>query len=58
MNEYPYPAPYNGLPYYCKICNMGFDEYIACELTDCELESEEDARSRRDQHLAESKYIA
>lgn len=39
-------SPYDGKPYYCKICGLGFNEYIACEELDCELESEASAKLR------------
>ncbi len=45
-------APYNGRPFYCKACGLGFGEYMACEEPDCELESEADAQARRERHLA------
>lgn len=32
-------TPKDGKPYYCVKCSMGFDEYLACELPDCELEN-------------------
>lgn len=40
-------SPSDGRPYYCIRCNLGFGEYIACELPDCELESPESAEVRR-----------
>ncbi len=40
-------SPYDGHPFYCKICGVGFAEYMACEETDCELESEQTAKSRK-----------
>ena len=40
------PTPTNGKPYYCALCGAGFGEYLACELPDCELESEDEARER------------
>ena len=40
-------TPYDGHPYYCKICGVGFAEYMACEENDCELESEATAKSRK-----------
>ena len=40
--------PDDGHPYYCKLCGAGLDEYFACELPDCELESIEDAQERAD----------
>ena len=43
-----YPTPYNGKPYYCVTCGMGFAEYMACSDNDCELESEESAKERQE----------
>lgn len=40
--------PYDGLPYYCKLCGVGLSEYQACEENDCELESPENAIKRRE----------
>ena len=40
-------TPRDGKPYYCVKCKMGFAEYIACELPDCELESEASAEMRQ-----------
>lgn len=36
----------NGKPYYCKLCGAGYAEYLACEMPDCELETETDAQER------------
>jgi hypothetical protein len=36
----------DGKPFYCKLCGCGFGEYLACEMPDCELESEKDAEKR------------
>jgi hypothetical protein len=43
-------TPYNGRPYYCKTCGMGFAEYMACEEPNCELESEAEAITRKEKH--------
>lgn len=43
-------SPYDGKPFYCMICGLGFDEYGACELPDCELESETAAQTRKTLH--------
>lgn len=40
-------SPYDGKPFYCTVCGLGFDEYGACELPDCKLESDADARARK-----------
>lgn len=47
MNE---PTPTNGKPYYCRVCGLGFGEYLACEEPCCKLESERDAKSRQRKH--------
>ena len=39
-------TPTDGKPYYCEVCGMGFGEYMACEMPDCKLESEEQAQRR------------
>lgn len=39
--------PYDGQPYYCKICGVGFAEYSACEEADCALESDKEAKTRQ-----------
>lgn len=39
-------SPYDGKPYYCAICRLGYGEYMACEEPDCILESEEKALLR------------
>lgn len=41
-------SPYDGRPFYCSKCGAGWDEYGACEMPDCELESEKEAQERRD----------
>lgn len=38
--------PRDGKPFYCVKCRCGLDEYLACELPDCELESEASAEMR------------
>lgn len=38
--------PHDGKPYYCTACGAGFGEMMACEDTDCRLESVADAESR------------
>lgn len=44
----------DGRPYYCVICGCGFDEYIACEEPDCQLEREEAAKSRKIKRVKKS----
>jgi len=39
-------TPRDGKPFYCVKCNLGYGEYLACELPDCELESEASAEMR------------
>lgn len=39
--------PYDGEPYYCSFCGSGWNEYQACEETDCKLEKDEVARHRQ-----------
>lgn len=36
----------DGKPFYCVKCKLGWYEYMACELPDCELESEASAEIR------------
>lgn len=40
-------TPTDGKPFYCVKCKMGYGEYIACDLPDCELESEASAEMRQ-----------
>jgi hypothetical protein len=37
----------NGKPYYCKTCNLGGAEVMACEDGCCDMESVEDAIARQ-----------
>lgn len=39
-------TPYDGLPYYCSTCGVGFTGYLECEDTDCLLETLEQAADR------------
>ena len=39
-------APRDGQPYYCDLCGAGLGEFMACEETDCRLESIEAAQER------------
>lgn len=41
------PTPDNGMPYYCKVCGLGFAEYLLCEQGACELESSGEALERQ-----------
>jgi len=47
--------PYNGRPFYCIKCGMGYAEYVACELPDCELEMADVAEQRAADFLAKKK---
>lgn len=52
----PYPVivkrhPQDGAPFYCAACGMGFDEYMACELGACQLESQAVAEARQERGL-------
>ncbi len=40
------PTPTNGQPYYCKLCGLGFGEFLACDMGDCQLESKQEAEAR------------
>ena len=40
-------TPYDGRPYYCEPCGLGFAEYVACERPDCRLEPDAFAEARR-----------
>ena len=31
---------------FCTVCGLWFGEFVACELPDCRLETEEEARMR------------
>lgn len=42
-----YPTPTNGRPFYCHICGAGFDEFMACEGPDCQLETKGEAEARQ-----------
>jgi hypothetical protein len=39
---------FDGQPYYCIKCGLGFYEMLACELPDCEREDVRVAERRRD----------
>lgn len=38
---------YDGKPFYCAWCGAGFDEYLACEEPQCQLESLDAAIARQ-----------
>ncbi len=39
--------PYDGEPYYCTLCGLGYHEYLACEESVCKLEPKQNAETRR-----------
>jgi len=43
-------TPYDGEPYYCTFCGVGFAEYFACEDVRCTLETKSIAVARMDAH--------
>jgi hypothetical protein len=47
----------DGLPYYCKTCGAGWNEYGACEEVDCELEPRDDALARSIPTLPETPMV-
>jgi hypothetical protein len=38
-------TPYDGLPYYCAYCGLGYGEWLDCD-EDCKLETAADAEAR------------
>src|SRR5688500_2390241 len=40
-------SPYDGKPFYCKTCGLGWNEYGACEEVECQIETEAEAQTRR-----------
>ena len=40
-------TPYDGKPYYCNLCGLGWGEVLACEEPDCKLETEAEAVKRQ-----------
>lgn len=38
---------FDGQSYYCKVCGMGFAEFITCKKVDCKLEPTKDAQARK-----------
>lgn len=47
-------TPYDGKPYYCRLCGVGLGEFMACEDGDCELETRAAAEKRAKEHRAKS----
>lgn len=41
------PKPFDGSPYYCVTCGLGYGEYLACEDGVCQLETPRQAQRRR-----------
>lgn len=39
--------PYNGKPFYCRVCGLGYLVFENCKDGVCELESDEDALERQ-----------
>ncbi len=37
---------YDGEPYYCATCDLGFEEYCTCGEADCELETRDESQGR------------
>lgn len=48
-------TPYDGKPYYCETCGLGFGEFMACEEVNCALESDVTARARRAFKMADAR---
>jgi hypothetical protein len=48
MTDQTTRSPYDGKPYYCETCGIGFAEFMACEDGDCKLEDEASAEARRE----------
>ncbi len=48
-------TPYDGKPYYCKLCGAGGTEFYHCEEPDCELETEVVAQARKAKHAETAK---
>ena len=40
-------TPYDGKPYYCRMCDLGLGEFLACEDTVCRLEGHTTALARK-----------
>jgi hypothetical protein len=44
-------SPYDGRPYYCADCGLGYGEWLACDEA-CSIETEHDAQERKRLHDA------
>jgi hypothetical protein len=56
-------TPYDGKPFYCALCGLGFGEMMACEEPDCQPETEAAAKARqkaapKDKVTKEAKLLA
>lgn len=49
---FPGRSPYDGKPYYCDVCGLGFGEFVACEEPECRLETAAAAAGRAAKHQA------
>lgn len=47
-------TPYDGQPFYCKLCGAGWGEYGACEEPNCTLEDAQTAQQRAAKRKAEA----
>ena len=45
-------TPYDGEPFYCTYCGIGFGEFMACEDLNCQLETKLAAEQRQRRHIA------
>lgn len=57
MNNRAARTPIDGWPYYCRVCGLGFGEYLACEELDCALEDQEQAQTRMKRMVRWSKRM-
>jgi hypothetical protein len=48
-------TPYDGEPFYCSACGLGWSEYMACEEGDCHLEGRQIAKDRQEKKLKEAR---
>ncbi len=46
-------TPYDGMPYYCNSCGLGWGEVLACEDGPCELETKAEAEERKRKRAVE-----
>lgn len=50
--------PYDGKPYYCNSCGLGWAEFQACEDGPCELESDKAAQQRQRRRRPQTSDLA